>query len=70
MYKNSVIRDKDKVTGYNFIMYYNARGDSINPAKGAERIAKNLAQTFGVLKRPGHGCFCRAANALGGGFNT
>jgi len=38
MYKNSVIWDKDKSLGYPFLMYYNARGDSINPAKGAERI--------------------------------
>ena len=38
MYKSSVIRDKDKLTGYPFLMYYNARGDSINPARGAERI--------------------------------
>ena len=37
MYKNTVIRDKEKVTGHNFIMYYNARGDSLKPAKGAER---------------------------------
>jgi predicted GH43/DUF377 family glycosyl hydrolase len=38
MYKNTVIRDKEKVTGHNFIMYYNARGDSLKPAHGAERI--------------------------------
>lgn len=38
MYKSSVIQDKEKLTGYPFLMYYNARGDSINPARGAERI--------------------------------
>jgi predicted GH43/DUF377 family glycosyl hydrolase len=38
MYKSSVIRDAHKRSGYPFLMYYNARGDSINPARGAERI--------------------------------
>lgn len=38
IYKNSVIWDKDKITGYPFVMFYNARGDSINPKRGAERI--------------------------------
>lgn len=38
MYKSSVVRDEKKLTGYPFLMYYNARGDSINPARGAERI--------------------------------
>jgi len=38
MYKSTVIRDKNKQTGYSFVMYYNARGDSIRPHRGAERI--------------------------------
>jgi hypothetical protein len=38
MYKSHVIRDKSETTGYPFIMYYNARGDSIHPRRGAERI--------------------------------
>lgn len=38
LYKNSVIRDKNKTTGHSFVMYYNAKGDSLNPRKGAERI--------------------------------
>lgn len=38
MYKNSVIWDKSESTGYPFVMYYNARGDSLKPARGAERI--------------------------------
>jgi len=38
VYKNSVIWDKDEITGYPFVMFYNARGDSINPKRGAERI--------------------------------
>jgi len=53
MYKNSVIRDKDKLTGHNFIMYYNARGDSINPAKGAERIAMAVSNDMKEWKRYG-----------------
>jgi predicted GH43/DUF377 family glycosyl hydrolase len=38
LYKSTVIRDKKKITGYPFVMYYNARGDSLNPDRGAERI--------------------------------
>lgn len=38
MYKSSVIWDKEKLTGHPFVMYYNARGDSVNPGRGAERI--------------------------------
>lgn len=35
MYKNSIIRDPERLTGYDFLMYYNAKGGSQN---GAERI--------------------------------
>lgn len=38
MYKSSVIWDQERLTGYPFLMYYNARGDSIQPDRGAERI--------------------------------
>jgi predicted GH43/DUF377 family glycosyl hydrolase len=38
MYKNSVIWDKDRLTGYPFVMYYNAKGDSLKPKRGKERI--------------------------------
>ncbi|HLW08605.1 MAG TPA: hypothetical protein VKY45_13690 [Marinilabiliaceae bacterium] len=38
MYKSSVIWDKENLTGYPFLMYYNARGDSLQPNRGAERI--------------------------------
>ena len=38
MYKNSIIWDKSKLTGYPFVMYYNAKGDSLKPKRGAERI--------------------------------
>lgn len=37
-YKSSIILDKYKLTGHPFVMFYNARGDSINPGRGAERI--------------------------------
>ena len=55
MYKNSVIRDVDKETGHDFVMYYNARGDSINPAKGAERIAMAVSNDMKHWKRFGDG---------------
>ncbi len=38
MYKSSIIKDKDELTGHPFVMYFNARGDSLNPGRGAERI--------------------------------
>jgi len=38
MYKSTVIWDKEERIGYPFVMYFNARGDSINPNRGAERI--------------------------------
>jgi predicted GH43/DUF377 family glycosyl hydrolase len=44
MYKSSVIRDKKKNTGYPFVMFYNARGDSIRPERGAERIGMAVSQ--------------------------
>lgn len=53
MYKSSVIRDPDKNTGHDFIMYYNARGDSINPARGAERIAMAVSNDMKNWKRYG-----------------
>ena len=38
IYKTWILKDDSKTTGYPFVMYYNARGDSLNPNKGAERI--------------------------------
>ncbi len=38
LYKQTVIWDKAKTTGYPFLMYYNANGDSVNKKRGAERI--------------------------------
>lgn len=37
LYKTNVIHDKSKLTGYPFVMYYNANGDSVSQ-RGAERI--------------------------------
>jgi predicted GH43/DUF377 family glycosyl hydrolase len=38
IYKTWVLLDEEKTTGHPFVMYYNARGDSLNPKRGAERI--------------------------------
>lgn len=38
IYKSTVIEDESKLTGHRFVMYYNAKGDSLQPDKGAERI--------------------------------
>jgi len=38
IYKSSIIWDKSKTIGYPFVMYYNAKGDSIDPNPGVERI--------------------------------
>jgi len=38
IYKSSIIEDKDRLTGYPFVMYYNAKGDSLKPKRGKERI--------------------------------
>jgi predicted GH43/DUF377 family glycosyl hydrolase len=53
MYKSSVIWDKSETTGYPFVMYYNARGDSLNPAKGAERIGMAVSNDIKNWKRFG-----------------
>jgi hypothetical protein len=37
-YKSWVIRDKQKHTGHEFLLYYNANGDSLDKKRGAERI--------------------------------
>ena len=54
IYKNSIIRDKNKNTGYPFVMYYNARGDSINPDRGAERISMAVSDDMIHWKRYGN----------------
>ncbi len=60
MYKSFVIEDKEKHTGHPFVMFYNARGDSINPKRGAERISMAVSddmmhwQRFGDQPRINH----------------
>jgi predicted GH43/DUF377 family glycosyl hydrolase len=51
MYKSSVIWDKSKLTGHPFVMYYNARGDSLNPGRGAERIGMAVSDDMTHWKR-------------------
>jgi predicted GH43/DUF377 family glycosyl hydrolase len=51
MYKSSVIHDRDQLTGYPFVMYYNARGDSIRPHRGAERIGMAISDDMISWKR-------------------
>jgi predicted GH43/DUF377 family glycosyl hydrolase len=53
MYKSSIIEDYEKLTGHRFVMYYNARGDSINPGKGAERISMAVSDDMKNWKRYG-----------------
>lgn len=53
MYKNFIIEDKEKLTGHRFVMYYNARGDSINPNRGAERISMAVSDDMMYWKRFG-----------------
>ena len=51
MYKNLVIQDKAKKTGYSFLMYYNAKGDSLHPEKGSERIGMAVSNDMTNWKR-------------------
>lgn len=52
-YKSSVIWDKSKKTGHPFVMYFNARGDSLKPARGAERISMAVSDDMQHWKRYG-----------------
>jgi predicted GH43/DUF377 family glycosyl hydrolase len=38
LYKSTVIRDENRLTGHEFVMYYNAFGDSLSTGHNAERI--------------------------------
>lgn len=53
MYKSFIIEDKEKLTGHKFLMYYNARGDSINPGRGAERISMAVSDDMVNWERYG-----------------
>jgi predicted GH43/DUF377 family glycosyl hydrolase len=54
MYKSFVIKDKKRITGYPFVMYYNARGDSLKPHRGAERISMAVSNDMVNWKRYGN----------------
>jgi predicted GH43/DUF377 family glycosyl hydrolase len=53
MYKSSVIWDRRKLTGHPFVMYYNARGDSLRPQRGAERIGMAVSDDMVHWQRYG-----------------
>jgi predicted GH43/DUF377 family glycosyl hydrolase len=53
IYKNSIIRDPDLQTGYPFLMYYNAKGDTISKTDGAERIGLAVSNDMIHWKRWG-----------------
>ncbi len=53
IYKTWVLLDKNKTTGHPYVMYYNARGDSINPKRGAERIGMAVSDDMEHWKRFG-----------------
>ncbi|MDN3548441.1 glycosylase [Mucilaginibacter aquaedulcis] len=52
-YKETVIWDKSRLTGYPFLMYYNANGDSVNKKRGAERIGMAVSDDMLHWKRFG-----------------
>ncbi|HVW14716.1 MAG TPA: hypothetical protein VHB54_12855 [Mucilaginibacter sp.] len=52
-YKETVIWDKSKLTGYQFVMYYNANGDSVDKKRGAERIGMAVSDDMVHWKRFG-----------------
>lgn len=51
IYKSTIIRDRSKTTGYPFVMYYNAKGDSINPQPSVERIGMAVSEDMVHWKR-------------------
>lgn len=51
IYKSSVIWDKTKTTGHPFVMYYNAKGDSLKPKRGKERIGMAVSDDMEHWKR-------------------
>lgn len=44
IYKSSIIFDKYKTTGYPYVMYYNAKGDTANYESIGMAVSKNLTQ--------------------------
>lgn len=54
MYKCYVQEDKEQLTGHPFVMFYNAKGDSISKVRGAERIAMAVSDDMVHWKRQGY----------------
>jgi len=52
-YKEMIIWDKTKLTGHQFVMYYNANGDSVDKKRGAERIGMATSDDMLHWKRYG-----------------
>jgi predicted GH43/DUF377 family glycosyl hydrolase len=52
-YKSFIMEDKVRLTGHPFVMYFNAKGDSINPCLGAERIGMAVSDDMIHWKRFG-----------------
>lgn len=50
-YKSAVLWDKKKLTGHEFVMYYNAHGDSLDHKRGAERIGMAVSDNMVDWKR-------------------
>lgn len=51
LYKSTVLWDKTSSIGYPFIMYYNAKGDSLKPKRGKERIGMAVSNDMVHWKR-------------------
>ena len=51
LYKSTVLWDKTNSIGYPFILYYNAKGDSLKPKRGKERIGMAVSDDMLHWKR-------------------
>lgn len=51
LYKSTVLWDKTNSIGYPFILYYNAKGDSLKPKRGKERIGMAVSDDMVHWKR-------------------
>lgn len=51
MYKCYVQEDKEQLTGHRFVLFYNAKGDSISKVRGAERISMAFSDDMVNWKR-------------------
>lgn len=53
IYKSSVIWDKSQTVGHPFVMYYNAKGDSVKPERWVERIGMAVSDDMVHWQRLG-----------------